>query len=446
MRTLTAQEEELRAAAAKMSAASRRMEAASSRRPPSDIIPLNVGGSLMTTSRRTLTLVPDSLLETMFNGSWDDQLQRDDSGRVFLDYDPIHFAALLNWLRAQDLGGPEGPLGEVTVGPGQEEQLLVLIDFLQLQRHVPCRYSETFCPALSSPFLSLSGSTAWRTPGGGPGSYAMATAAHTLFDLDVEVLFEVLRFGAVTGGEDNGGDDEGDSEVPNHPMFIGIMAQDQLLATDLQSSSHGWWTSRRRGAEALWADGDSLYLSVDAAKYPHRAAGAETRHRNHPASPSSVVAAAGAGDGAAAPGGGGGPRLSLTNTRTGERLYLEAAADCLEGCEEQWVIVVGLAGRGDEVRINSARRKGAKPQHDAHAAAAAAGQQPGSDGAAAATANVTIGPAAAAAARGQGAVNGGDERGQAAGGVGGAAGGGAAGANGHGRRRRGRGGAAGGQQ
>lgn len=50
---------------------------------------------------------------------------RDDAGRVFLDYDPALFTRLLNWLRSQDLGGPQGPLGEVMVEAGQEEQVRV---------------------------------------------------------------------------------------------------------------------------------------------------------------------------------------------------------------------------------------------------------------------------------------------------------------------------------
>ncbi len=46
---------------------------------------------------------------------------------MFLDYDPALFTRLLNWLRSQDLGGPQGPLGEVTVEAGQEEQVRVWV-------------------------------------------------------------------------------------------------------------------------------------------------------------------------------------------------------------------------------------------------------------------------------------------------------------------------------
>ncbi|CAF1077112.1 unnamed protein product [Didymodactylos carnosus] len=64
-----------------------------------DLIYLNVGGELMTTTRSTLTLIPDSKLYKLFNGRWNDKLVYDKNNFVFLDYDPILFKHLLNQLR-----------------------------------------------------------------------------------------------------------------------------------------------------------------------------------------------------------------------------------------------------------------------------------------------------------------------------------------------------------
>ncbi|EFJ46575.1 hypothetical protein VOLCADRAFT_93031 [Volvox carteri f. nagariensis] len=402
MRQLNQQEEQIRQAEAALSAASQRM-ASLSARMQSDLIPLNVGGTQLATSRRTLTLVPDSLLGTMFSGSWDDHLQRDDAGRVFLDYDPSIFSLLLNWLRSQDMGGPEVPLWELAVEPAREEQLLVLIDFLQLQRYVPCRFTESFSPSLSSPFLTLSSSSAWRTSAGCQGAYAMAATSHCYFDVDVDLSLEIIRFGAVTRPEplpSRRSSDSGGSELPNYPMFIGVMARGQLAAVDQsrkksnaswQSSCHGWYTRRKEGCEVragknrrlqsthFWAEGDFLVLSLDAAKHPGRtgavastgptASGRSGQSTSGDGSCANGRAAADAGPGAVAAHSGPVVTLSLTNTRTRAQLQLDIPPTCLGGFEEQWVVVVGLSGRGDEVRVNSARRKGMKPHMEAVTAA-----------------------------------------------------------------------------
>lgn len=54
----------------------------------SDIIELNVGGELITTTRGTLTSTQGSMLAAMFSGRWEDQLTLDKDGRVFLDLSP----------------------------------------------------------------------------------------------------------------------------------------------------------------------------------------------------------------------------------------------------------------------------------------------------------------------------------------------------------------------
>lgn len=132
--------------------------------------------------------------------------------------------------------------------------------------------------------------------------------------------------------------------------------------------------------QVLWAQGDSLLLSIDAARSACRPANA-------------------------------GPRLTLVNTRTNTKLCLDINTECLGGVyEEQWVMVVGLSGRGDEVRINSARRKGMKPHAAAEEEAAVA--------AAVATASEV---AAAAAAGGQAAGAGASGSGNGVGGLAGGA-------------------------
>ena len=54
-----------------------------------DVIQLNVGGDIMSTTRETLTRVPNSLLSVMFNGRWEQKLQIDQDNHIFFDYNPI---------------------------------------------------------------------------------------------------------------------------------------------------------------------------------------------------------------------------------------------------------------------------------------------------------------------------------------------------------------------
>ncbi len=137
---------------------------------------------------------------------------------------------------------------------------------------------------------------------------------------------------------------------------------------------HQLFDSLSMHVQVLWAQGDSLLLSIDAARSAGRPANA-------------------------------GPRLTLTNTRTNNRLCLDINTECLGGVyEEQWVMVVGLSGRGDEVRINSARRKGMKP----HAAAEEAAEVAAAVAAASEVAAVAgSGQAAGAGASGSGSGAGG---------------------------------------
>jgi WD40 repeat protein len=63
----------------------------------SGMIELNVGGTLLTTSRKTLCSVPGSRLEALFSGNY--VVEKDKDGRIFLDREPNYFKYVLNWLR-----------------------------------------------------------------------------------------------------------------------------------------------------------------------------------------------------------------------------------------------------------------------------------------------------------------------------------------------------------
>ncbi|MEQ2170992.1 SH3KBP1-binding protein 1 [Goodea atripinnis] len=66
-----------------------------------DIIHLNVGGKRFSTSRQTLTWVPDSFFSSLLSGRI--STLKDDDGAIFIDRDPSLFAPILNFLRSKEL-------------------------------------------------------------------------------------------------------------------------------------------------------------------------------------------------------------------------------------------------------------------------------------------------------------------------------------------------------
>ena len=66
-----------------------------------EIINLNVGGQLFTTSRQTLTSIGDTFFTALLSGRISSQ--RDSSGAIFVDRDPKLFAIILNYLRTRQL-------------------------------------------------------------------------------------------------------------------------------------------------------------------------------------------------------------------------------------------------------------------------------------------------------------------------------------------------------
>jgi hypothetical protein len=66
---------------------------------PSDVLTLNVGGKTMSVLRRTLTSVQGSMLATKFSGRWDDGMEKDKDGNIFIDEDFDVFEAMVNALR-----------------------------------------------------------------------------------------------------------------------------------------------------------------------------------------------------------------------------------------------------------------------------------------------------------------------------------------------------------
>lgn len=66
----------------------------------SDVVYLNVGGTVLATKWSTLTQAQGSALAAWFSGRWEDCLDRDEQGHAFLDFDPDLFQPILSFLRS----------------------------------------------------------------------------------------------------------------------------------------------------------------------------------------------------------------------------------------------------------------------------------------------------------------------------------------------------------
>ena len=79
----------------------------------------------------TLTVVKGSQLEALFSGRWENQLLRDESGRVFMDVDPAMFKKILEYLYMVKILDDLPPSPEVV--DKDEEAVEMYVDFFKLR-------------------------------------------------------------------------------------------------------------------------------------------------------------------------------------------------------------------------------------------------------------------------------------------------------------------------
>ena len=67
----------------------------------SEIVTLNVGGKIISTTKHTLLSINDTFFTVLLSGRIPSH--RDDSGAIFIDRDPDLFSTILNYLRTNRL-------------------------------------------------------------------------------------------------------------------------------------------------------------------------------------------------------------------------------------------------------------------------------------------------------------------------------------------------------
>ncbi|KAF6289041.1 SH3KBP1 binding protein 1 [Rhinolophus ferrumequinum] len=116
-----------------MAAAAPVAEGVPGRGPPGEVIHLNVGGKRFSTSRQTLTWIPDSFFSSLLSGRI--STLKDETGAIFIDRDPTVFAPILNFLRTKELD-PRGVHGSSLLHEAQFYGLTPLVRRLQLREEL----------------------------------------------------------------------------------------------------------------------------------------------------------------------------------------------------------------------------------------------------------------------------------------------------------------------
>jgi len=95
-----------------------------------DLIEINAGGGSISAKRSTLTQLKGTRVEALFSGRWDKKLQRDPKGRIFLDFNPSCFQALVDYLSELAISSDDCPPKPPSVD--DEELKHILKNLLEL--------------------------------------------------------------------------------------------------------------------------------------------------------------------------------------------------------------------------------------------------------------------------------------------------------------------------
>ncbi|XP_071886069.1 LOW QUALITY PROTEIN: SH3KBP1-binding protein 1 [Anas platyrhynchos] len=98
-----------------------------------EVVELNVGGRRFSTSRQTLTWIPDSFFSSLLSGRI--STLRDETGAIFIDRDPTVFAPILNFLRTKELD-PRGVATPLLLHEAQFYGITPLVRRLQLREEL----------------------------------------------------------------------------------------------------------------------------------------------------------------------------------------------------------------------------------------------------------------------------------------------------------------------
>jgi len=93
-----------------------------------ELLEINAGGNIIFARRSVLTQIEGSRLGAIFSGRWDNRLQRDNKGRIFLDVNATCFEAIVDYLNDRNISPPDHPPDPPSVDVENEEILARLLE------------------------------------------------------------------------------------------------------------------------------------------------------------------------------------------------------------------------------------------------------------------------------------------------------------------------------
>jgi hypothetical protein len=99
-----------------------------------DIIYLNIGGKKINCKRSTLCQFKGTFLEAMFSGRWEDKMEKDKEGNIFLDFNPYLFQKIIDFLRAKRIEEKsDKPIPIPNINKDQKKEFYNLVNYLGLE-------------------------------------------------------------------------------------------------------------------------------------------------------------------------------------------------------------------------------------------------------------------------------------------------------------------------
>lgn len=218
-----------------------------------DVLSLNVAGTLLTTKRSTLTQAEGSALAARFNGRWEQCLDRDDQGRIFLDFDPYCFQQILFYLRSRALlSSAEAAAALPEVESCRRTAYIDLVKYLALEEYMGYSGVAALQFVQASPGVEIMGERQKAKVTTSGSNYRTVITGSSLGN----VCFLKCKICQV-----------------NHWMFVGIGADIALDGQNNQSASnaYGWGSGKqqytrgqeRKSSGARWTNGDWVLIKAD---------------------------------------------------------------------------------------------------------------------------------------------------------------------------------------
>ena len=102
-----------------------------------DLVEINAGGKIIAAKRDTLTQLKGTRLEALFSGRWENKLQRDSNGRIFLDVNPKCFQAIVDYLNELMISSEDNPPRLPSVAEEYKHVLKHQLDLFGLSDKMP---------------------------------------------------------------------------------------------------------------------------------------------------------------------------------------------------------------------------------------------------------------------------------------------------------------------